>query len=95
MPDDLRETAIRAAAARYGSEHYRGLLFWHSFRRFWPGLLLLALGAACVVVGWRVGPAAGKHLVGLLPFALGALAVVAVTWLLIRRARSPYRRRRF
>jgi hypothetical protein len=94
MTDDLRETMIHAAAAKYGQEHYRGLLFLHGLRRVWPVLLVFAVVAVLFFAARPIARGMTGH-PDLPLIAVGAVVVVAVAWLLIRRARSPYRRRRF
>lgn len=91
MSDDgLKETMVRAAAARYGAEHYRGILAARYALKVAP--VLLAVGVI-VAAGWvftvssPTGRWEGAAIVG------GMLTVVLVLWLIIRR--SPYRRRRY
>lgn len=89
MPDNLRETMVQAAAARYGQQHYRGILFWHSFGRLWWLLPTIgAIGGTAWLVHSQPATSGVVVMVGLV-----ALAVLA--WLLVRWLRSPYRRRRF
>jgi hypothetical protein len=95
MADDLRETMIQAAAARYGQEHYRALLFWRGMRKVWP-LLLLVIGVG--LAGWALKPAvhaASAHGAAALPWVGGGLVLAMAAFLAYRRLRSPYRRRRF
>jgi uncharacterized membrane protein len=98
MAKDLRETMLQSAASTYGSKHYRGILAMHSLRKAWPVLVGILLLAAAAGAGYLMlpvvestkghGDAIGAVLVaGLFLIALGAWGV--------RRARSPYRRRRF
>jgi hypothetical protein len=92
---DLKETMLQAAASRYGSEHYRGILFLHSARRIAPALaLVLVIGGA----GWLLAPAfgvAGDHPTATGAVIVGGLLLVGLVALAVRRFRSPYRRRRF
>lgn len=95
MNKELRAKAVESAAARYGAEHYRGILFWQTFGRWWPAILaLVVLGG----IGWLLAPAvqvAESHpnLTG--GAIVGVLLLVGLTTLVVRRIRSPYRRRRF
>lgn len=92
MRKELRDIAVNSAAARYGAEHYRSILFWGTVRRAWPVFLLVAI---VLGLGWL-----GTHLSSLANATLGfTIAGACVLGLLVaagvRRARSPYRRRRF
>lgn len=91
----LRETMVQAAAAKYGQEHYRGILFWRSTRKVWPFLLLvIGLGLA----GWALKPAVhtvSTHGATALPWVGGGIVLAMAALLAYRRLRSPYRRRRF
>jgi hypothetical protein len=85
---DLRDTAINAAAARYGSKYYRRLLFMDSVRRYWPVIPALLAVAG---IGWMIYSN---------PETSGVASVVVIAllvsgFLLVRWLRSPYRRRRF
>ncbi len=95
MSEDLRRTILHSAASRYGSEHYRGILFLHNARRVVPALgLVLVVGG----LGWLVWPAVGaaeKHPDAAGALIVGGLALAVVIALVVRRVRSPYRRRRF
>lgn len=94
----LKETMLQSAASTYGSKHYRGILALHHLRKAWPvviGALMLAAAAGAGYLLLPVveateghGEMAGAVLVG------GLLLIALGTWG-IRRARSPYRRRRF
>jgi len=92
---DLKETMLQSAAATYGSKHYRGILAMHSLRRWWPvPLIAMVVGG----IGWALPPAvraAGSHpnLVG--GAIVGTLILIGLAVLVVRRIRSPYRRRRF
>jgi hypothetical protein len=95
MNKELRAKAVESAAARYGAEHYRSILFWQTFGRWWPALLVLAVLAGLV---WLLAPAvqaAGDHpnLTG--GAVVGGLVLIGLAVLVVRRLRSPYRRRRY
>ena len=91
MNKDLRGVATEAAAARYGAEHYRGILFWQTFRHVWPVLVLVGIVWGLWWFGTRLSTPSGP-VVG---FGVAGLAVLAAVFLGVRRLRSPYRRRRY
>lgn len=95
MSRDLKETMLQSAAATYGSKHYRGILAMHSLRRVWPVAILLPVLAGLGYLLLPAVDAAEKHpsLVG--AAIVGALILLALITLVVRRVRSPYRRRRF
>jgi hypothetical protein len=92
MNRELRQKAVESAAARYGAEHYRGILFWVSFGKWWPVGVVAALILGIYWLTRNVSP--GGAAAGGFGVAAVALALLVI-WLIIRRLRSPYRRRRF
>jgi hypothetical protein len=92
MNRELRQKAVESAAARYGAEHYRGILFWVSIGKWWPVGMTVALVLGIYWLTRNISPgtaATGGFVVA------GAAFALLVIWLIIRRLRSPYRRRRF
>jgi hypothetical protein len=95
MSEDLRKTMLHSAASRYGAEHYRAILFLHNARRIIPALALVVVVGA---LGWLLAPAAGwgadhPNVTGAV--IVGGLILVGLITAVVRRVRSPYRRRRF
>lgn len=88
MNRELRAKAVESAAARYGAEHYRGILFWQTCGKLWPLIPVVAVlgGAAWLVY---TNPAASGAV------SVGIVALAVLIWLMVRWVRSPYRRRRF
>jgi hypothetical protein len=98
MAKDLRDTMLNAAASTYGSKHYRGILFMHGLRRFWPAVAALAMVATVGAIGWALAPAAhaaGDHPKPVAAVIVVALVLITLAAIVLRRIRSPYRRRRF
>lgn len=91
MNKELRAKAVESAAARYGAEHYRSILFWQTFGKLWPVAVLVAIVLGLGWLGSQVS-APSNALVG---FGVAGLAVIGLLYLGIRRLRSPYRRRRY
>lgn len=95
----LRETMVQAAAAKYGQEHYRGILFLRWLSKAWGAVLaiLFLLAIAAFITFWSGGnhPTAESTLGPIAGLVLAALVILGILYLLVRRARSPYRRRRF
>lgn len=91
MRKDLRDIAIASAASRYGSEHYRGILLLVTVGRFWwLAIIPLTMGGLWWAATHLSAPSNAS-----IGFTVAGLAVLALLYLAFRRARSPYRRRRF
>ena len=91
MRKDLRDIAINSAASRYGSEHYRSILFWQTAKRAWPIVVIVGTVLGLWWAGTHLSPP-GNAAIG---FGVLALALLAGLYLGVRHLRSPYRRRRF